>query len=285
MSNYETKEASFGSSQPVEIYKFYFGDETYCMTSADIDISWQGNTYLKSSIKRGDLEGLSNPESGTLDMTMALPNSLVQQVLTVPPSMPINLIISRAQRSDLSDFRQVWVGRVRAHEVVGQEVHLHGISILHREYRIGNPIRYQKACAYALYDEYNCQVSPETLKITCNPVIVTASKVSSPSLVWTAASIPSGMKEGWFVGGFVTYSDTVSNVNGKRAIIDYDHVNGVITVFPGLRGFTSGASMEFHPGCRHDTYDCHNKFNNLLNYGGDPILPLEDPYDPYVDEF
>lgn len=285
MSTFEDKETSFGDSQPVEIFKFSFGTESYCFSSADIEVTWQGEVYTKASIKRGDLEGLSNPESGTLDLVMTLPNNLVQQVLTVPPSMPVELKVFRAQRADLADFRQVWVGRVRAHEIVGQEVHLHGISILHREYRVGNPLRYQKACPYVIYEEYNCRVDPDILAYACAPAILTASKVTSPDLVWSAAMIPSGMKEGWFVGGYITYDDVVSNVEGKRVIIDYDHDNGIVTVFPGLRGFVSGAQMIFRPGCRNDTYDCYHKFNNLLNCGCDPILPLEDPYDPFVAEF
>jgi len=285
MSLYEDREASFGDSQPVEIFRFSFGDEVYTYSGFDQDVVFRGETYQMASISRGDIEGTSNPEKGNLELQMALPNSLVQQVLTVPPSMPVNLSIFRAQRGDLSDFRQVWVGRVRAHEVTGQVVSLHGISLLHNEYRLGNPIRYQKACPYALYDPFNCKVDPETKKVVCNPTITSSNKLQSPDLVWSTAGLPIGLKEGWFIGGYIIYDDTVSNVVGKRAIIDYDHTTGLITVFPAIRGFVSGAQVSFFAGCRHDSYDCHIKFNNKVNYGGDPILPVIDPYDPTVDEF
>lgn len=285
MSIYEDREASFGDSRPVEIFKFSFGEEKYTYSGFDQEVVWQGDTYEMAPIRRSDIEGTSNPEKGTLEVEMDLPNPLVQQVLTVPPSMPVNLSIFRAQRDDLSDFRQVWVGRVRAHEVVGQTVKLHGISILHQEYRLGNPLRYQKACPYTLYDPYNCKVVPSAKKTSCNPTVVSSNKVSSPALVWSAAGIPSDLKEGWFMGGYVTYDDAVSGVVGKRVIINYDHDTGVVTVFPALRGFVDGANMDFFAGCRHDSYDCHVKFNNKVNYGGDPILPLIDPYDPTIDEF
>ena len=285
MAIFEDREASFGDSRPVEIYKFYFGNEKYTYSGSDIEVNWQGDLYTKSPIKRGDLEGSADPEKGTIDLEMSLTNALVQQVLTVPPSMPVNLSIFRAQRDDLTDFRQVWTGRVRANEIVGQTVHLHGISVLHQEYRLGNPIRYQKGCPSAVYDAYNCMVDPLTHEYVCNPTIVTASQVSSPDLIWTAVGIPSNLKEGWYVSGYVTYDDVVSNVVGKRVIIDYDHLTGKVTVFPALRGFVSGATMKFYPGCRRDSYDCYHKFANIENYGGDPILPLIDPYDPNVDEF
>lgn len=285
MAIFEDREASFGNSRPVEIFKFFFGNEKYTYSGFDQEVTWQEDLYTRAAIKRGDMEGSANPEKGTIDLEMALPNSLVQQVLTVPPSMPVNLTIFRAQRDDLNDFRQVWVGRVRAHEVIGQVVHLHGISVLHQEYRLGNPLRYQKACPYSVYDEYNCTIDPLDFEYSTTATVVSASKVSSPNLVWSAAGIPTGLKEGWFVGGYVTYDDVVSNVVGKRVIIDYDHTNGIVTVFPALRGFISEASMKFYPGCRHDSYDCYHKFGNILNYGGDPILPLIDPYDPTVDEF
>lgn len=285
MPTYNQLESGFDTSKPVELYRFVIDTEKYFYCSGDVDLEHEGDLYLKSTIRRGKLEGTSDPDKGTIDLTVPYTLPIVTQVMTTPPSVPVNLTIFRGQRGALPFFTQIWIGRISAHEVVGSEVSLRGISLLSNQYRLGNALRFQKACPYALYDSYNCRVSPIDYQYICSPDIVTASKVSSASLVWSTAGIPSDFKEGWYIGGYVEYDDTISNVVGKRAIIDYDHEGGVVTVFPPLRGFITATAMKFHPGCAHDSRSCKLKFDNIPNYGGDPIMPVEDPFDPNVEVF
>lgn len=278
-------ESGIDSSQPLELYKFLIDPEKFTYTSADIDITYNSEMFRRAAITRGVLAGTSDPDKGTITLTVPYTLPIVQQILTVPPSLPINLTIFRGQRGSPGLFLQSWVGRIVGHEVVGNEVTLRGISLLSNQYRMGNSLRFQKACPYALYDTYNCKVNPLSHRYTCNPTLTTASKVTSASLVWSAAGIPTALKEGWFLGGYVEYADNYSKVVGKRSIIDYDHAAGVVTVFPPLRGFTSGAEMHFHPGCAHNTKSCHEKFGNIPNYGGDPLIPDDDPFDPTTEVF
>lgn len=286
MTTHTDLEAGIDTSKPLELYKFTIDTQEYFYTSADIDITYSGNTYLKSTITRGELDGTSDPDKGVIDLTVPYTLPIAQQVITTPPSMPINLVVFRGQRNDPGVFIQQWVGRLIANEVIGSVVSLKGVSILSNQYRVGNALRFQKACPYALYDSYNCKIVAASYEYICSPTATTASKLSSADLVWTVA-IPTHttLKEGWFLGGYVEYSDTFSNVVGKRAIIDYDHLNGIVTVFPQLRGFVDGTPVKFYPGCAHDSRSCKLKFDNVVNYGGDPILPLDDPFDPTTEVF
>lgn len=303
------KESSSSQSQPISFYQFTVGDQEYLYTSGDIDIWHLGKKYLKSAISHGDVDGTSDPDRGTLTLTVPYSLPITQQLLVISPSFPIDLVIRRAQRGvyDSRDYEgtertddaitvsqadQEWVGRVHSCVIDGDEVTTHCVHILSNQFRMGNALRYQKACPYALYEAYNCGIpvgylrsspAPETLSV------ISAAKVQSAQLQWGAfaesASMDESLKKHWFVGGFVTYFDTFANVEGRRAIIEYLPDTGRVTVFPPLRGYVEGEYMHFDPGCEHNSKCCKLKFQNIENYGGDPVLPSKDPYDPFEKVF
>jgi len=302
------KESSASQSQPIEFYEFKVYDQEYLYTSADIDIWYLGKKYLRAAIQRGDLDGSSDPDRGTLELTVPYLLPITQQIIVISPSFPIDLIIYSGQRQvydyrdygdertddsiHLSDVNQIWVGRVHSCTITGDEVSVHAISILNGQFRMGNTLRYQRACPYALYERYNCKVPESALATSPAPASITvntAAKVQSPGLTWGVFAHSIGkdvaLKSNWFVGGFVIYFDTFAKVEGRRSIIEYLPDSGDITVFPPLRGYLQGEWMTFLPGCKHNSTECQEKFDNIVNYGGDPILPVEDPYDPYVKVF
>lgn len=302
------KEASASQSEPAEFYHFTVADQEYLYTSAEYDISYQGRTYLKAAIQRGAIDGTTDPDKGTMKITAPYLLPIVQQMLVISPSFPIALTIYRAQKaresyfdaSDESpdnlltvlDAYRAWTGRIHSCEITGDEVAINAISILNQQFRMGNTLRYQKSCPYALYEQYNCRVPFNALmtEVTILPGnVLTASKVQSDGLVWgnipQAFGKPERLAKHWFVGGYVTYFDTFANVEGRRAVVEYDPAQGIIAVFPPLRGFVEGSYMKVRAGCSHNSTDCKEKFDNILNYGGDPMIPTQDPYDPFTQVF
>lgn len=304
----DRKEASASQSEPVEFYRFTVADQEYMYTSAEYDIFYEGRRYVKAAIQRGNIDGTTDPDKGTLKLTAPYLLPIVQQLLVISPSFPIALIIYRAQKGRESYFStydenpaefltitqadQLWTGRIHSCEITGDEVSVNAISILNQQYRMGNTLRYQKACPYALYEQYNCRVSINALmtEVTILPGnVISASKVQSDGLIWInvpqAFGKPPRLAKHWFIGGYVTYFDTVANVEGRRAVVEYDPDSGIIAVFPPLRGFVEGGYMKVRAGCSHNSTDCKEKFDNIQNYGGDPVIPTQDPYDPFTQVF
>lgn len=300
MSGFSDKESGYGSSYPVDLLRFKYGSQEFLYTNADEDdLVYQGKLYQMAAILVPDIEGMSDPDKGTLSITAPLDLAVVQQVLTVPPSEPVELFIVRCQR-ELTDMSgnlltsagmSVWKGRVHTVEVADNQANLQCISILHHQYRMGNTLKFQKSCPYALYDGWTCKADKARLAVTTNAAVVSATKIQSDDFKGANLAfpgdipVPVGMQPGWFVGGYLQYSDVVSGVSGRRAIIASDKDTGQLTVFPPLRGLVSGAQVTAFAGCKHDTKDCYLKHNNLPNYGGDPVMPLVDPYDPYAKVF
>ena len=303
----DNKEASAHLSEPLEFYRFTVDTTDYLYTSADTDIYYLGRKYLKAAIQRGNIDGTTDPDKGTLKLTAPYLLPIVTQILVISPSFPISLTIYRTQRRTdttvwsgvdenpsnyltVGEADQIWTGRVFSCEITGDEVSINCVSILNQQFRMGNTLKYQRACQYALYDGYNCRVSPTYLRTTLLIQLgeVTTSKVTAAGLVWGAFPESIGkdvaLKDHWFLGGYLTYFDNFSKVEGRRAITGYDPAAGIVTVFPPFRDPLLGDPdhpMRFHPGCEHNSTDCHKKFANIENYGGDTVIPTKDPYDPF----
>lgn len=294
MVDYIQLESSTHESQPFEFFQFTAGAVEYLYTSSDFDITYQGKNYRRAAISRGEIEGTSDPDKGVLRLQVPYSLPLMEQLIRISPSTPIELTVWRAQRINYSFQAEqvvaIWIGRVHGCEIHQQVVALTCISILNSQYRMGNTLKWQKACGYSLYESYNCRVNPNNFSL---PVVIQAEnvvstvKIRSPSLIWgftlpvQATGDHEYLKVGWFIGGYIEYHDSFSNTIGKRAITGYDWATGTVTVFPPIRGMAPGQEVLFYAGCKHTSKDCQEKFGNIVNCGSDPFIPIQDPYDPF----
>lgn len=300
-------EASASHSEPIEFIKFKVAGLYYYYSLGDYDISVASKLYTRAAIICGAIDGASDPDKGLLSLTVPFSLPITQLIMYSSPSFPVEMWIYRTQRNMatflygdgrfndpllVTEYTQKWEGRVLSHEITEDKVTVHGVSLISNQYRMGNTLKNQKGCPYAVYDEYNCRVNPATLSTTL-PIeeenLTSSSIIQSPGLVWGAFAEGLGMDEAlsdlWFTGGFISYQDTIANLPAKRAIIDYRKGEGIVKVFPPMHGFYPGNEIVFTPGCEHHSFACKKKFENILNYGGDPIIPEVDPYDPNTEVF
>lgn len=293
-------EASTHNSEPFEFYEFTASPLQYLYSAADFDVLHAGKLYQRAAISRSDIEGTSDPDKGTISIEMPYTLPIMEQLIRISPSVPVELTIWRGQRGNYvgdgtwfgDDAKAIWIGRVNHCGIQGDSVTLQCISILNQQYRMGNTLRWQKACGYALYDLYNCRLNPEdfALHLTINEAeILSTARIQKAELGWGNFPLPptttlvdeAYLRKGWFVGGFIEYYDSFSGTLGKRSITGYDDVNGIITVFPPTRGMAPNQVIKVFPGCKHTSKECKEKFDNIENYGGDPSMPVKDPYDPF----
>jgi len=273
VSNFSDNEAGFDTSKPLEWYRMVYGDGIeFLYTSGDTRVVHLGKTYEPVEISRAELGSTSDRNKSVLQITIPVSLPLAQQFLTVPPSSSVSITLFRAQRADLLDAKVQWVGIIRDREILDMNMVLQCTNLLAATGRKGNALRYQKGCPYAVYGSEGCQVNPEDFKTAANAI------VDSPVTLYAPGTI--GLDDDWFIGGYVTYADTVSGTLGKRFIVNYDSDSGMVTVFPKLRGVESGALVNFYAGCDHSSKMCHEKFDNLPRCGCDPVLPLVNPFDP-----
>jgi uncharacterized phage protein (TIGR02218 family) len=97
------------------------------------------------------------------------------------------------------------------------------------------------------------------------------------------AFVPSGLTgaAGYFVEGVLTW------LTGANAglTMDVGEWNGTtITLFESMaNAIAIGDTFKVEPGCNHFTSDCFGKFNNIVNFGGEPDIPGTDKIMQYPD--
>jgi uncharacterized phage protein (TIGR02218 family) len=95
--------------------------------------------------------------------------------------------------------------------------------------------------------------------------------------------IPSGLTgaAGYFVEGVLTWTSGLNN----GLTMDIGEWNGTtITLFESMpSAIANGDTFTIEPGCNHFTSDCFNKFNNIVNFGGEPDIPGTDKIMQYPD--
>lgn len=81
---------------------------------------------------------------------------------------------------------------------------------------------------------------------------------------------------GWFADGLVTFT-TGENAGLSFEIKTYDA--GLVTLFLPLPfPLVAGDEFTIEPGCAKTAGDCTNKFNNIINFRGEPFIPGMDRF-------
>lgn len=259
-------EYSTASGQPVTLYEFVRGDTQYFRyTNADQDISLGGNTWLHHAISDG---GLTVGAGDSLDVTVPADNPVAMLYRNVPPSSPVRIRIHRWHVDDTqSEFRTVWIGTIT--EVKREAIdrtQLITASLASTFTRSGLRLTWARACPYSLYD-HNCKMAPEQFAV--GGLVVTALDGVSITV-----NLPAELPGDWFSGGYVEWIvDGVTERRGLRA------QNGnQLGLFGGAVGINVGQIVTLFPGCDRTIDTCNSKFNNVLNYGGEPHMPGKSPY-------
>jgi uncharacterized phage protein (TIGR02218 family) len=123
---------------------------------------------------------------------------------------------------------------------------------------------YQAACSWALYDA-NCQVNPNNYALSGT---VAASAGNTALTFITNLSQP----DGWFTLGRIQMTSGACAPQFRSIKI---YQGGAITLMvPFIGGPPApGDSFTAWAGCDRQMGTCATKFNNLINFGGQPFIP------------
>lgn len=89
--------------------------------------------------------------------------------------------------------------------------------------------------------------------------------------------------DGWFAGGVLTW-ETGANAGRSCEVRDWLQANARLTLFlPQPFAIEVGDGFRVHPGCDKRLATCSGRFNNVLNFRGEPYLPGQDAMLSYPD--
>lgn len=264
---YDTADQSLHGGQPIHLYKFTYQSTTYRWTSSDSDFFDGADTWTAIPIEPSrDLSISDNLEKSQVELSVDTNNPIAKLFRTSGIESSVSLFIYEVHNTgeNPADVRLIHSGRI-----LGRHVKLTGkkrVAVLKSEPLLTSfkrpAIREKsgKICPYVLYDEFTC-------KAVKNPVFGTVASISGINLVVTGADAES---DGYFAGGYLETTEE------KRMIVS--HTSTSLVVHSNMQGLEVGDSVTMYIGCGHNTAECEDKFDNILNYGGEPFIPTKNPH-------
>lgn len=312
--SYWAIEESVNQGNPIELYHFQAQGFSWRFTSADKHIYMAGhgeesspvtdsyhdlyadeNVYVSIPITRNDIDQTNDISKSDLEITVDRNNPLASLFILNTPETVTSLTIYRGHKligsADLSpdfspdyspeaspaddftpakflssNFIAIWKGRVVTVSFTGDEAKFNCESVFTSLKRYGLLAKFQYICRHSLYSQGagRCNVSKEDFKhsgtITdIDGVLVTVSGAGDKS-------------NGWYVGGYIQIGQFV-----HRHIIG--HEGDLLKINKPLSpDIEIGADTNIYAGCNHSLETCRDKFDNLLNFGGFPYIPLVNPF-------
>ena len=202
---------------------------------------------------------------------MARNTSLGDAFKATPPSEPVTVTVKQyhAELGFVAPELMVvtiWKGRVTNVAWEGDELVLVCESVFSSLMRIGVTRKFSRACSHALYSD-NCGVNRQDFSVTA----------MCAGIVGTVLSITTNKPANWFANGYVEYRNVTTNVLERRMIAASTE-NTITLVNPPI-GIQEGVTeVTVFAGCDHKHTTCQSKFNNVLNYGGQPFIPIKNPF-------
>jgi hypothetical protein len=292
---YDEKELSVQDARPVELIQLIAPGKTYYLTSADTDISFNGNTYVAIPLITSDL--MDTGDVTKADMTVQIPrdhefgnlykatapNDLVTVTMFgvnyVPPEYRItedgkvnitedfNKLIGEVD-SDNPEYVVKWKGRVVNALWDDTWLSITTESVFSSLNRTGVRRKTSAQCQYVLYG-HGCNLDQEDYEYNLKVVAIQGLTIK----LETADTLA----DGFFAGGMIVWS--ANGVPQKRMVKESFKNTGTV-VLSGIPYFMQvGDTIQIYPGCDHTLATCTTKFNNSLNFGGQPFIPKLNPFD------
>jgi hypothetical protein len=242
----------------------------YAFNDGEEPVTRDGITYQPFPISMSDITSSGDLDKSDITVSLARGSEAFEsEFIGFPVSQVINLLVFHGHTNDpvtLANYPAIWVGRVGAPVFDEDEISFNCVPVSTSIQRPGLRRNYQLSCPHALYMS-QCRA---------NKVAATAGRVVTAILGNTvtfddALPLP-GLK---YRGGLMEWS--FSGRSAIRTIIDVNETEKVITIRGNLRGLVVGDTIKVTLGCNRLQSDCTELHNNILNFGGQPQIPLENP--------
>lgn len=276
MTTFDHTESSRDKGLPVALYLFPYGDNPanyYGYTNAEEDIVDGSFTYRSIPITQGEIT-----VSGTLDkdnVPIMLPGNLplLAQFGDVYSSVPVNVQIRVAHDDGVTDeYKLIWAGKVTGIQRSGSQATLNCTPASQALQKVRAARRYQKRCGYALYDPSTCKADKAARTSTQNVVAVNGPLVTVHA-GWNAHGTPAQ-----YGGGIVSWV-ALDGRTERRTLIKADDTDpNTLLLSAEATTLVGGMTVSIAPGCNHYMDDCLNLHQNIKNHGGQPLIPIDNPF-------
>jgi len=271
--SFEQRETSRYHGSPANLFLFRYGENAlarFGCTDAEQSQVYDGVNYVPRSISLPEITQSSQLDQQTLEITMADTNEIAALFRGFPPSYNVALTVYRGHLSEETpDWRVLWTGRVLSAKFDPDDntaqLSCEPLSSAFR--RPGLRRSWMVMCPHVLYGA-QCKASREANSFSVVPSALGAGYIDLP-----ASWVSPEETKAKFVGGLVEWQGpngvvlrTILSVTSTRLVLNGD-----------TSGLIAGQSVKLSIGCNHQVDDCKDIHNNILNYGGQPFMPGDQP--------
>lgn len=262
-------EESRHSGRPIKLYKFMLGplpEDELRYTDAETTQVLNNQDYEPVAISHSKMSATGTLDRTTMTISMQGQTQLSDIFRVYPPSYVITLVVFQGHADDSANqFLMCWGGKVINAAWPKNELTLtcEPASIAMR--RPGLRRNYQRSCPHALYGP-KCKAPKLPLNAICTNVYR-----KNTIRVSTVGGDPAAY-----------YNGTIEWVNseGRREIVSIQSAgaDGTLRLAGLPPTLTVGSAVKIYKGCDHSMGErgCE-MHNNILNYGGQPWIPLRNP--------
>lgn len=265
--SFEAIEESQYHGEPITLYQFTFGalpEDRFCYTDAEIPMYWQQDIFKPMAISRDEIESNGSLDNTAIEVKMQVKTDLAEVFRQWPPSYVMSLLIWQGHANDpANEFKVIWAGRVINCTFEGSEAKYTCEPVSTSLKRPGLHRNYQRGCPHALYGP-QCRA----VKVASDRVVAAVYRGSNVISLTTDVGPE-------FIQGQAEYVTD----QGRRQILTIIALNGRDVQFQGTPlGIAVGSPIKLYKGCDHTmgTRGCL-LHNNIINYGGQPWIPLKNP--------
>jgi len=264
MSDFDQLEQSVAASVPVEGYKFIGSFRTYLYTSADKAQVINGETYSSIAVKRSNVKaGTQEDDNLSLDLDLPFDIDVIRDYAYAQTPPKLVLEVYRQQFDNALAWSLFWRGIVRGFDVSERtaKVQVPSIFSLALQGEIPN-VYFQTPCNHVLYDARCGQLRSD------HSYTSYVQAVDRVTIALTTAPASTGI---------LAAGEIVSLRNGERRLILSNDGSTIGIGYPFV-DLQPGDKVELVKGCDHSIATCKTRFNNVINFGGFPYIPADNPF-------
>ena len=262
-------ERSRAKSKPFYLLKIRYGagpNEFYAFTDGDFPFTHDGVQYSIRAFDLGEISASGSMDRSTVELRSPKTNELFELFRVYPPSYRVAVTIMKSHFGDQdAGVVTIWSGRIMGMTVRGSECTFNCEPIATTMKRLGLRRNWQYGCPHPLY-QFGCNANRLNVQQIAT---VTSNADGKLSLTpgWNGPIDPTK-----FIGGYVelpattALSRSILRVEGNTLV-----VSGTVWSAP------AGTQIKVYPGCAHNMGDCQSVHNNIVNFGGQPWIPSDNP--------
>jgi uncharacterized phage protein (TIGR02218 family) len=257
---YQTEIAESQQEPFPEFFEFEQGGNYERYTSFNESLVFRGVTYAAAPIRRGTFSYDTQFGSVNVDITAPISDIFAAYIGNLPIE-PVNVVIYRAIKSDLTDYIILFTGTVKMVTVKDRtataKLEANSSWLFSK---IPNII-YQAFCNHDVFDT-GCGLIESNWDVVATITTISGYNIESATF--------GGFADGYFTGGNVRLSTDFRLVT--------NHVGNVLSLqLPFDARLEINDDVVVLPGCDGAPETCVNKYNNLLRFLGMPYIPSNNP--------